>query len=155
MVLQGLVLDVGAGTLAVYANGRRLGTMVQPGMTNSQGEPVAPLRPPLRWAVMVCGEVGSVTTGQEVAIEGPAPLVGDQPAFLRGGSGHDDKAMAVGTVLELEGRRGTYQAFKKNTFGANEHTILLDDGTKLAGVKLKEREWRLALPASGKWPGTE
>ena len=48
MWLQGLVLDVGAGTLAVYANGRRLGTMVQPGMTNDKGEPVAPLRPPLK-----------------------------------------------------------------------------------------------------------
>ena len=85
-------------------------------------------------------------------------MVGDQPAFLRGGSAHDDKAMPVGTVLELEGRRGTYQGFKKNTFGANEHTILLDDGTKVTGVKLKEREWRfpdLPLPASGKWPGTE
>ena len=96
--------------------------------------------------------------GSEVAIEGPAPLVGDQPAFLRGGSAHDDQAMAVGTALVLEGRPGTYQACKKNTFGANEHTILLDDGTKLSGVKLKEREWRfpdVPLPASGKWPGTE
>ena len=55
VVLQGLVLDVGAGTLAVYANGSRLGTMVQPGMTNKQGGPVAPLRPPLRWAVEVWG----------------------------------------------------------------------------------------------------
>ena len=54
------VLDVGAGTLAVYVNGRRLGTMVQPGM---QG--IAPLRPPLRWAVTVRGEV---------AIDGPQPL---------------------------------------------------------------------------------
>ena len=61
------MLDVGAGTLAVYANGRRLGTLVQPGMTNSRGEPVAPLRPPLRWAV----EVGF---GNEVAIDGPQPL---------------------------------------------------------------------------------
>ena len=68
MWLQGLVLDVGAGTLAVYANGSRLGTMVQPGMTNQQdGEPVAPLRPPLRWAV-------TVFYGAEVAIDGPQPL---------------------------------------------------------------------------------
>ena len=66
MVLQGLVLDVGAGTLAVYANGRRLGTLVQPGMTNTRGEPVAPLRPPLRWAV-------EVERGAEVAIDGPQP----------------------------------------------------------------------------------
>ena len=66
--LQGLVLDVGAGTLAVYANGRRLGTMVQPGMTNEDGEPVAPLRPPLRWAVEVFGG------GDEVSIDGPQPL---------------------------------------------------------------------------------
>ena len=142
------MLDVGAGTLAVYANGRRLGTIVQPGMTNRQGKPVAPLRPPLRWAV-------KVHYAAKVAIEGPTPLVGDQPAFFRANSAHDDKAMAVGTVLELEGRRGTYQAFKKNTFGANEHTILLDDGTKLTGVKLREREWRfpdIPLPASGKWP---
>ena len=67
VVLQGLVLDVGAGTLAVYANGSRLGTLVQPGMTNDKGEPVAPLRPPLRWAVEVCG-------GEEVAIDGPQPV---------------------------------------------------------------------------------
>ena len=67
MLLQGLVLDVGAGTLAVYANGSRLGTMVQPGMTNSKGEPVAPLRPPLRWAV-------EVYSRGEVAIDGPQPL---------------------------------------------------------------------------------
>ena len=65
--LQGLVLDVGAGTLAVYANGRRLGTLVQPGMTNKKGEPVAPLRPPLRWAVQMSGSA-------EVAIDGPQPL---------------------------------------------------------------------------------
>ena len=61
MWLQGLVLDVGAGTLAVYANGRRLGTLVQPGM-----ERVAPLRPPLRWAVQLY-------SGAEVAIDGPQP----------------------------------------------------------------------------------
>ena len=61
------MLDVGAGTLAVYANGSRLGTMVQPGMTNRDGEPVAPLRPPLRWAVFVF-------QGAEVAIDGPQPL---------------------------------------------------------------------------------
>ena len=67
-MLQGLVLDVGAGTLAVYANGSRLGTMVQPGMTDWEGEPVAPLRPPLRWAV----EVGY--GGGEVAIDGPQPV---------------------------------------------------------------------------------
>ena len=67
VVLQGLVLDVGAGTLAVYANGRRLGTMVQPGMTSRRGEPVAPLHPPLRWAVYVAG-------GAEVAIDSPQPL---------------------------------------------------------------------------------
>ena len=61
------MLDVGAGTLAVYANGRPLGTLVQPGMTNWDGEPVAPLRPPLRWAVSV------TSGGQEVAIDGPQP----------------------------------------------------------------------------------
>ena len=65
--MQGLVLDVGAGTLAVYANGSRLGTMVQPGMTSKRSGPVAPLRPPLRWAV----EVGN---GAEVAIDGPQPV---------------------------------------------------------------------------------
>ena len=143
------MLDVGAGTLAVYANGSRLGTMVQPGMTNKQGEPVNPLRPPLRWAV-------GVIDGNAVGIDGPAPLLGDGPAFLRGGCRHDDQALPIGTVLEVEGRRGTYQAFKKNRIGANEHTILLDDGTALSGVKLKEREWRFPdtpLPASGKWPG--
>ena len=143
------MLDVGAGTLAVYANGRRLGTLVQPGMTNEEGKPVAPLRPPLRWAVQVWWDYGS----NEVAIEGPAPLVGDQPAFLPGGS-RFDQALPKGAPLEVEGRRGTYQGFKKNTFGANEHTILLDDGTKLTRIKLKEREWRFLMPESGKWPGT-
>lgn len=143
--LQGLVLDVGAGTLAVYANGRRMGTIVQPGMTNSKGKPVAPLRPPLRWAV-------EVFHGSEVAIEGPAPLVGGQPAFLPGGG--FDRKLPKGTVLEVEGRRGTYQGFKKKTFGANEHTILMDDGLKLSGAKLRERQWRFLLPESGRWPGT-
>eukprot|EP01046_Picozoa_sp_COSAG06_P079533 COSAG06_NODE_26959_length_604_cov_0.742574_1_plen_47_part_01 len=46
-------MDVGAGTLAVCANGSRLGTMVQPGMVTRKDLPVAPLRPPLRWAVYV------------------------------------------------------------------------------------------------------
>ena len=72
--LQGLVLDVGAGTLAVYANGSRLGTLVRPGMTNTKGEPVAPLRPPLRWAVEVVGDGAEVWEGVEVAIDGPQPL---------------------------------------------------------------------------------
>ena len=62
VVLQGLVLDVGAGTLAVYANGSRLGNMVQPGI-----EGVAPLRPPLRWAVQL-------SSGMEVAMDGPQPI---------------------------------------------------------------------------------
>ena len=50
------MLDVDAGTLAVYANGRRLGAMVQAG-----------LKPPLRWAV-------EVWAGSEVGIDGPQPL---------------------------------------------------------------------------------
>ena len=61
------MLDVDAGTLVVFANSRRLGTMVQPGMTNDEGEPVAPLRPPLRWAVQV-------GYGGEVGIDGPQPV---------------------------------------------------------------------------------
>ena len=39
--------------------------MVQPGMKDSYGKPVAPLVGPLRWAVDLCGA--------SVAIDGPLP----------------------------------------------------------------------------------
>ena len=173
VVLQGLVLDVGAGTLAVYANGSRLGTMVQPGMTCKQyrspgcmtdkkGGPVAPLRPPLRWAV-------TVYNGSEVAIDGPQPLPGSaefeslqqalqeegQQAAERarkqeyeaatGGSSHNDEALPIGNVVWVGGisGRGTYQGFKRNTFGANEHTIRFDDSSTQT-LKLKEQRWKYA-----------
>ena len=128
------MLDLGAGTLDVYANGRRYGRMVKQG-----------LRPPLRWAVTVLAGCSSVS------IDGPMPLTADgQPAYMSPTS-HDDE-LPVGTLVEVEGRCGTYQSFKKNTFGANEHTILLDDGTRLSEIKLKERSWRFPLPPNGKWP---
>eukprot|EP01046_Picozoa_sp_COSAG06_P052667 COSAG06_NODE_8907_length_2041_cov_2.403409_1_plen_250_part_00 len=47
----GLLLDVGQRTLSVYLNGARRGVMVAPGMKNNDGESVAPLAGPLRWAV--------------------------------------------------------------------------------------------------------
>ena len=130
------MLDVDMGTLSVYANGLCLGML---GLHMAQEG----LAPPLRWAV-------SVYHGSEVEIEGPVPLVSGQPTFVPGGSLFD-RAMPVGTALEVEGQRATYQGFKKKRIGANEHTILLDDGTTLA-VKLKERSWRYVLPGSGKWP---
>eukprot|EP01046_Picozoa_sp_COSAG06_P017736 COSAG06_NODE_1213_length_10240_cov_645.253525_9_plen_227_part_00 len=56
----GLLLDLGQRTLSVYLNGARRGVMVAPGMKNSEnGEVVASLAGPLRWAVDV-GYGGSV-----------------------------------------------------------------------------------------------
>eukprot|EP01046_Picozoa_sp_COSAG06_P033486 COSAG06_NODE_3421_length_5370_cov_8.010245_2_plen_185_part_00 len=49
----GLLLDLGQRTLSVYLNGARRGVMVAPGMKNRDGEAVAPLAGPLRWAVDV------------------------------------------------------------------------------------------------------
>ena len=48
-----LLLDVGRQTLAVSLNGEWRGVMVQRGMTNRAGSPVAPLEPPLFWSVDV------------------------------------------------------------------------------------------------------
>jgi hypothetical protein len=63
----GLMLDLGQRTLSVYLNGARRGVMVAPGMKNRDGEAVAPLAGPLRWAV----DVGA---GASVRIERrPAP----------------------------------------------------------------------------------
>ena len=90
--VQGLALDVDAGTLAVYVNGRRLGLMVGPGQSHTwshqahrtwRGAPVAvaPLCPPLRWAVQVY-------PGLEVGVEGPQPtLLTSQPAGALGQTG--------------------------------------------------------------------
>ena len=61
-----MLLDCDAATLTVYVNGERKGVMVRPGMTSNQGEPVARLEGPLRWAVDL------YTTS--VAIAGPLPL---------------------------------------------------------------------------------
>ena len=50
---QGLLLDIGAGTLTVYVNGARKGDMVQPDMLvpPPPGIRVRTPEPPLRWAV--------------------------------------------------------------------------------------------------------
>ncbi len=65
--MQGLLLDCDAATMTVWVNGERKGVMVRPGMTsNINGEPVARLEGPLRWAV----DLGS---GASVAIGGPLP----------------------------------------------------------------------------------
>ena len=61
-----MLLDCDAATLTVWVNGERKGVMVRPGMTNDQGEPVARLEGPLRWAVDL--------RDASVAIAGPLPL---------------------------------------------------------------------------------
>jgi hypothetical protein len=66
----GLLLDLGRRTLSLYLNGARRGVMVAPGMKNWDGEAVAPLAGPLRWAV-------DVGYGASVRIEhrpAPGPL---------------------------------------------------------------------------------
>ena len=62
-VSQGLLLDLDAAT--VWVNGVRKGVMVRPGMTDKDGQPVARLEGPLRWAVDLFQA--------EVAIAGPLP----------------------------------------------------------------------------------
>ena len=64
-VSQGLLLDLDAATVTVWVNGVRKGVMVRPGMTDVDGEPVARLEGPLRWAVDL--------VGASVAIAGPLP----------------------------------------------------------------------------------
>ena len=66
-VAQGMLLDCDAATLTVWVNGERKGVMARPGMTNSNGVPVARLEGPLRWAV-------DVDNGALVSIAGPLPL---------------------------------------------------------------------------------
>ena len=61
------MLDCDAATLTVWVNGERKGVMVRPGMTDDDGEPVARLEGPLRWAVDLSPNVS-------VAIAGPLPL---------------------------------------------------------------------------------
>ena len=57
------------------------------------------------------------------------------------GSEHGDKELTHGTVVWVGKRRGKYQSFEKQTFGANEHTISFDDG-ETETLKLKEVDWR-------------
>eukprot|EP01046_Picozoa_sp_COSAG06_P047980 COSAG06_NODE_7083_length_2640_cov_24.929555_2_plen_183_part_00 len=76
----GLLLDLGQRTLSVYLNGARRGVMVAPGMKNSDGDAVAPLAGPLRWAV-------DVYAGASVRIErrpapGPVPSVEEVAAAV-------------------------------------------------------------------------
>jgi hypothetical protein len=72
----GLLLDLGQRTLSVYLNGARRGVMVAPGMKNRDGEAVASLAGPLRWAVVDAGTSvrierrpapGPVPSAEEVA----------------------------------------------------------------------------------------
>lgn len=65
-VVQGLLLDLDAATLTLYANGERKGVMVRPGMIDDEDEPVGRLEGPLRWAVDL--------RDASVAIAGPLPL---------------------------------------------------------------------------------
>eukprot|EP01045_Picozoa_sp_COSAG04_P040787 COSAG04_NODE_12082_length_671_cov_1.176573_2_plen_66_part_00 len=50
-MVQGLLLDCDAATLTVWVNGERRGVMVRRGMTDLDGQSVARLEGPLRWAV--------------------------------------------------------------------------------------------------------
>ena len=63
-----MLLDLDAATLTVWVNGERKGVIVQPGITDNSGRPVARLEGPLRWAVDLDGEV---------KIDGPLPLPED------------------------------------------------------------------------------
>ena len=70
-----MLLDLDAATLTVWVNGERKGVMVRPGMTTDDGEPVARLEGPLRWAVDLCDA--------SVAIAGPLlPPEGATPAAV-------------------------------------------------------------------------
>ena len=65
LAAQGMLLDFDAATLTVWVNGERRGVMVRPGMANTDdGQPVARLEGPLRWAVDLDGEL---------KIDGPLP----------------------------------------------------------------------------------
>ena len=78
----GLLLDLGQRTLSVYLNGARRGVMVAPGMKNSEnGEAVAPLAGPLRWAAEVGG-------GGSVRIERRPPPPEVAAAVARNEGGH-------------------------------------------------------------------
>ena len=52
-------------SLTVWLNGERRGVMVQPGMKDRYGQPIAPLVGPLRWALDL--------TNASVRIDGPKP----------------------------------------------------------------------------------
>ena len=76
--MQGLLLDLGAATLTVWVNGERKGVMVRPNMANEDGEPIAQLAGPLRWAVDLDAINGFHEPGRRslvsAAIAGPLPL---------------------------------------------------------------------------------
>ena len=78
-----MLLDCDAATLTVYVNGERKGVMVQPGMTDTNGEPVGRLEGPLRWAVDLQGDPyqnlfiadeDERPKSSTVKIDGPLPL---------------------------------------------------------------------------------
>ena len=86
--VQGLLLDIGAGTLTVYVNGARMGDMVQPDMMvpPHPGHRVRTLEPPLRWAVDL--EHASVEIGGPL----PPPLEADSSGAEQPDSSDDDEA---------------------------------------------------------------
>ena len=83
---QGLLLDIGAGTLTVYVNGARKGDMVQPDMLvpPPPGIRVGTLEPPLRWAVDL--EHASVEIGGPL----PPPLEADSADDDEASSGDEE-----------------------------------------------------------------
>ena len=70
------MLDCDAATLTVWVNGERKGVMVQPGMTDAFGGPVARLEGPLRWAAEIYAYAVEHDDEEpfSIAIAGPLPL---------------------------------------------------------------------------------
>ena len=65
-----MLLDCDEGTLAVYVNGKKRGTMMRPGMQFDNGDIIPRIRGAMRWAVDVAANV-------TVTVTGPLPLPDD------------------------------------------------------------------------------
>ena len=130
--------------------------MMKPGMKFSGGAPVPQLEPPLRWAADIV--IDGPQLGQSATVGGSAASLaikakaqsGTGPAEYEratDGSVFNDQALPTGTVVFVGGEtgRGTYRAFKRNAFGANEHTIRFDNGTTKTLRLREQRSWRALL----------
>jgi hypothetical protein len=95
-----------------------------------------------------------------VAAPSPAP-----PAVAEGGGKDMTQedveqleffGMPQGTPIWIEGVcDGVYMSFKRKVFGANEHTIMLEDKTSLISLTLRDRHWRVpgGVPGAKADPG--